>query len=207
VPIELSSLTAASVLCEGVFDSRVIEFAIRTTHPHLVDHLAVAKFDFNREGSSSALTRLVRGLADVRATGPRGFDPGPRVIATFDADRAGVVEALRLAQDGLPPNFTILTLPYRDDLRSYPVVVPNGVEQFDVNGWGAALETYLAVELDVRTPRVLSYERGAGGGYQGVLQQDGKTAVHDAFNVAAAQGRDWPVLSSIVRHIVHASGI
>ena len=205
-PIELMSLTPASILCEGVFDARVIEFAIRKTHPHLVEHLEVAKFDFNREGSSSALSRLVRALADVRATGPRGMDEAPRIIAVFDADRAGALEAARLQQAVLPSNFTVLTLPEREDLRSYPVIVPNGIEHHNVNGWGAAIEAYLAVELGISAPLVLSYDRGAAGGYQGVLLQEGKTAVHDAFDRAAAHSRDWPVLASIVQHIVHAAG-
>jgi hypothetical protein len=207
LPIELGSLTAASVLCEGVFDSRVIEFAIRKTHPHLLEHLEVAKFDFNREGSSSALSRLVRGLADVRATGPRGIEEAPRIIAVFDADRAGVLEAQRLRQANVPSNFTVLTLPSTEDLRSYPVLGPNGIEHHDVNGWGAAIETYLAIELGVTAPLVLSYDWGAAGGYQGALLKEGKAAVQRAFDLASTQRDDWPLLASIVRHIVSAPGI
>lgn len=206
-PIELQSLTPAAVLCEGVFDSRVIEFAIRKTHPHLTEQLEVARFDFNREGSSSALSRLVRGLADVRATGPRGFENAPRIITVFDADRAGAIEAMRLSQLDLPSNFTVLTLPQREDLKSYPVLGPDGLEQHDVNGWGAAIETYLAVELSVSAPLVLSYDRSAAGGYQGALLQDGKGAVQKAFERAATERDNWPVLASIVQHIVHGPGI
>lgn len=205
VPLELISLTPASVLCEGVFDSRVIEHAIKKTHPHLTDHLLVARFDFNREGSSSALTRLVRGLADVAATGPRGLDDAPRIIAVFDADRAGVLEANRLAAAGLPSNFTVLTLPERPELRTYPVLTPTGVEPHDVNSWGAAIETYLAIELDVMAPLVLSYDHGAAGGYQGALERDGKAAVQRAFEEAVLVRDQWPILESIVQHIVHAS--
>lgn len=207
IPLELMTLAAASVLCEGVFDSRVIEFAIARTHPHLVDHLAVAKFDFNREGSSSALARLVRGLADVRATGPRGLDEAPRIVAIFDADRAGALEAARLGRDGLPTNFTVLTLPGRAELESYPVLGPNGIEKHDVNGWGAAIETYLAIELDVEAPLVLAYDRGAVGGYQGTLLNEGKAAVQQAFERSVEQQRSWPVLEFIVQHIVHGHGL
>jgi hypothetical protein len=206
MPIELADLAPASVLCEGKFDSRVVEYAIKTTHPHLVDHVAVAMFDFNREGSAAALTRLTRGLADVAATGPRWPQGAPRIIALFDADRAGAIEAKRLASDGLPPNFTVLTLPERPELREYPVQTPTSIELYDVNGWGAAIEVYLAIDLDVDAPLVLAWDRGANG-YQGVLPTTSKPVVQDAFSAAAESRSCWPMLESIVCHIVHGSGI
>jgi hypothetical protein len=97
--MDLSALEPARVLCEGTFDAKVIQYAIDTTHPHLKTHLKVVDFEFNREGGSAALSRLVRGLAAV------GISPNVQIFAVFDADRVGTNEALLLANDDLPGNF------------------------------------------------------------------------------------------------------
>ena len=148
------------------------------------------------------------GATDLPAAAARrcavGLDDAPRIIAVFDADRAGVLEANRLAAADLPSNFTVLTLPERPELKTYPVLTPTGVEPHDVNSWGAAIETYLAIELEVMAPLVLSYDHGAAGGYQGALERDGKAAVQLAFEEAVLVRDQWPMLESVVQHIVHA---
>ena len=195
-PIELSSLQPAALLCEGVFDARVFTHAIAATHPHLTSHLLIPDFGFDREGGSAALTRLVRGLASV---GVRDS----RIIAVFDADRTGNLEAERLKGVELPPNFTVTTLPHLRALERYPVIGPELTSDTDVNGWGAALETYLAVEMGMTAPLVLSYEHGRAGGYQGVLPKPDKARVQEAFETQRLTSREWPVLQRIVQHLIH----
>ena len=198
-PIELSEFRPAAILTEGTFDADVLRHAISATHPHLHQHIRVADFGLSREGGSSALGKLVRGLASV------GVDH-TRVIAIFDADRVGTLEATRLREAGLPPNFSIVTLPAIPELGTYPVIGVDGVNASDVNGWGAAVETYLAVELQMVecAPLVLSYDHGRSGGYQGVLPAHTKTAIQHAYEEAIRHDREWPILQRVVQHVLHA---
>ena len=195
-PIGWFDFPPSAVLCEGVFDSRALKRAIQVTHPHLRESLTVPEFGYDREGSSASLAKLVRGLADA---GIRK----PEFIVVFDADRAGVAEAMRLRQANLPNNFKVKTLPQIDLLEKYPVLLPDGIAEMNISEWGAAIEVYLVADLGMTPPPlVLSFQYGSYSGYQGVMQNADKKQIQSAFESTRDEDNKWPTLERIVRHII-----
>lgn len=146
------------VLTEGVFDREVLERAVASAYPHLQDYLRFIDRSHVVERSANALVTFVRTLL---AAGVQN----PNFIAVFDNDAEGAQAAARLAESPLPTGYRVCTLPDVAGLRSAPVLLLDQVELRDANGWGAAIEMYLALDLGQPLPTLTLSKMGRT--YQG----------------------------------------
>jgi hypothetical protein len=89
------------VLTEGRTDTRILTKCLAVLYPHLADLYSFLDHEaFNFGGGTGNLASLVKGLA--------GVGIGNRVIALFDNDSAGAVQANDVRKLNLPDNFRIL---------------------------------------------------------------------------------------------------
>lgn len=124
------------VLTEGRTDTRILSKSLAVLYPHLADLYSFLDHEaFNFGGGTGNLASLVKGLA--------GVGIGNRVIALFDNDAAGAVQANDVRKLKLPDNFCILTLPDLKIAKRYPTVGPNGTLKTDINGRACGIELYL----------------------------------------------------------------
>jgi hypothetical protein len=124
------------VLTEGRSDTRILERSLRVLYPHLADMYSFLDYEaFQFGGGTGNLANLVKGIA--------GVGIGNRVIAVFDNDAAGLLQAEEVRRLGLPANYRILTLPNLKFAKRYPTLGPTGALQTDINGCACSIELYL----------------------------------------------------------------
>jgi hypothetical protein len=124
------------VLTEGRTDTRILSKSMTVLYPHLADMYSFLDHEaFHFGGGTGNLASLVKGLA--------GVGIGNRVIAVFDNDTAGAIQAEEVRKLKLPENFRILTLPPLKLARRYPTLGPNGALKTDINGSACSIELYL----------------------------------------------------------------
>jgi hypothetical protein len=124
------------VLTEGRTDTRILSKSLTILYPHLADLYSFLDHEaFHFGGGTGNLASLVKGLA--------GVGIGNRVIAVFDNDAAGEMQADEVRKLKLPENFRILTLPHLELARRYPTIGPNGALRTDINGCACSIELYL----------------------------------------------------------------
>jgi len=124
------------VLTEGRTDTKVLTKSLTVLYPHLADMYSFLDHEaFHFGGGTGNLASLVKGLA--------GVGIGNRVIAVFDNDTAGAIQAEEVRKLKLPENFRILTLPHLKLARRYPTLGPNGALRTDINGSAGSIELYL----------------------------------------------------------------
>lgn len=92
-------------MTEGRTDTRILSKSLSVLHPHLADMYSFLDHEaFHFGGGTGNLASLVKGLA--------GVGIGNRIIAVFDNDTAGELQADEVRKLNLPENFRILTLPH-----------------------------------------------------------------------------------------------
>jgi hypothetical protein len=124
------------VLTEGRTDTRILSKSLAVLYPHLADLYSFLDHEgFHFGGGTGGLAGLVKGLA--------GVGIGNRVIAVFDNDTAGWIQADEVRKLKLPENFQILTLPNLKFARRYPTLGPNGAVNTNINGCACSIELYL----------------------------------------------------------------
>ena len=124
------------VLTEGRSDTRILESSLKVLYPHLADMYSFLDHEaFQLGGGTGNLANLVKGIA--------GVGIGNRVIAVFDNDAAGAIQAADVKALGLPANFRVLTLPRLKLARRYPTLGPNGALKTNINGCACSIELYL----------------------------------------------------------------
>jgi hypothetical protein len=124
------------VLTEGRTDTKVLTKSLTVLYPYLADMYSFLDHEaFHFGGGTGNLASLVKGLA--------GVGIGNRVIAVFDNDTAGAIQAEEVRKLKLPENFRILTLPHLKLARRYPTLGPNGALRTDINGSAGSVELYL----------------------------------------------------------------
>jgi hypothetical protein len=124
------------VLTEGRTDTRILAKSLNVLYPHVADMYSFLDHEaFHFGGGTGNLASLVKGLA--------GVGIGNRVIAVFDNDTAGTIQAEEVRKLNLPENFRILTLPDLKFARRYPTLGPNGALPTDINGRACSIELYL----------------------------------------------------------------
>lgn len=124
------------VLTEGRTDTRILAKSLSVLYPHVADMYSFLDHEaFHFGGGTGNLASLVKGLA--------GVGIGNRVIAVFDNDTAGAIQADEVRKLKLPENFRILTLPHLKLARRYPTLGPNGALPTDINGSACSIELYL----------------------------------------------------------------
>lgn len=107
------------VLTEGRTDTRILSKSLTALYPHLADLYSFLDHEaFNLGGGTGNLASLVKGLA--------GVGIGNRVIAIFDNDSAGAVQANEVRKLKLPDNFRILTLPDLKFAKRYRDISASG---------------------------------------------------------------------------------
>lgn len=165
------------VLTEGRTDSRILSKSLTVLYPHLADLYSFLDYEaFNLGGGTGNLASLVKGLA--------GVGIGNRVIAVFDNDSAGAVQANEVRKLNLPDNFRVLTLPDLKFAKRYPTVGPNGTLRTDINGRACGIELYLGTaaltgEDGVLTPVQWGGYESKVKRYQGELTD--KKSVEERF--------------------------
>lgn len=124
------------ILTEGRSDTRILERSLEVLYPHLADMYSFLDHEaFQLGGGTGNLANLVKGIA--------GVGLGNRVIAVFDNDAAGALQAAEVRALNLPANFRILNLPQIKIAKRYPTLGPNGALCTDINGSACSLEVYL----------------------------------------------------------------
>jgi len=124
------------ILTEGRTDTRILSKSLTVLYPHLADMYSFLDHEaFHFGGGTGNLASLVKGLA--------GVGIGNRVIAVFDNDTAGEMQADQVRKLKLPENFRVLTLPHLKFARRYPTIGPNGALRTDINGCACSIELYL----------------------------------------------------------------
>lgn len=124
------------VLTEGRSDTRILESSLKVLYPHLADMYSFLDHEaFQLGGGTGNLANLVKGIA--------GVGIGNRVIAVFDNDAAGTIQAADVKALGLPANFRVLTLPRLKLAQRYPTLGPNGALRTNINGCACSIELYL----------------------------------------------------------------
>jgi hypothetical protein len=124
------------ILTEGRTDTRILSKSLSVLYPHLADMYSIFDHEaFHFGGGTGNLASLVKGLA--------GVGIGNRVIAVFDNDTAGELQADEVRKLKLPENFCILTLPHLKFAKRYPTLGPNGALRTDINGCACSIELYL----------------------------------------------------------------
>lgn len=124
------------VLTEGRADTRILTKSLNVLYPHLADLYSFLDHEaFHFGGGTGNLGNLVKGLA--------GVGLGNRVIALFDNDTAGALQAEEVSKLNMPENFRILTLPELTLARRYPAIGPNGTQPTNINGCACSIELYL----------------------------------------------------------------
>ena len=124
------------VLTEGRSDTRILESSLNVLYPHVADMDSFLDHEaFQLGGGTGNLANLVKGIA--------GVGIGNRVIAVFDNDAAGVIQAADVKALGLPTNFRVLTLPHLKLANRYPTLGPNGALKTNINGCACSIELYL----------------------------------------------------------------
>jgi hypothetical protein len=175
------------VLTEGRTDTRILSKSLAVLYPHLADLYSFLDYEaFNLGGGTGNLASLVKGLA--------GVGIGNRVIALFDNDSAGAVQANEVRKLNLPDNFRILTLPDLKFAKRYPTVGPNGTLRTDINGCACGIELYLGTaaltgEDGLLTPVQWGGYEAKVKRYQGELTD--KKGVEERF-LKSLDGPDLP---------------
>lgn len=124
------------ILTEGRTDTRILSKSLTVLYPHLADMYSFLDHEaFHFGGGTGNLASLVKGLA--------GVGIGNRIIAVFDNDTAGELQADEVRKLNLPGNFRILTLPHLKFARRYPTLGPSGALRTDINGCACSIELYL----------------------------------------------------------------
>jgi hypothetical protein len=110
--------------------------SLKALYPHLADMYSFLDHEaFHLGGGTGSLANLVKGLA--------GVGIGNRVVALFDNDTAGALQASEVRALGLPTNFRVLTLPNLSLAQRYPTLGPSGPTRTNINGSACSIELYL----------------------------------------------------------------
>jgi hypothetical protein len=124
------------VLTEGRSDTRILATSLKVLYPYVADLYSFLDHEaFHLGGGTGNLANLVKGLA--------GVGIGNRVVAVFDNDTAGNLQASEVQALGLPANYRILTLPHLRLAQRYPTLGPNGALRTNINGCACSIELYL----------------------------------------------------------------
>jgi hypothetical protein len=124
------------VLTEGRTDTRILTKSLDVLYPHLADMYSFLDHEaFRLAGGTGNLASLVKGFA--------GVGIGNRVIAVFDNDTAGALQAAEVRKLNLPEDFRIMTLPPLKFACRYPTLGPNGALRTNINGCACSIELYL----------------------------------------------------------------
>lgn len=195
------------VLTEERSDTRIITAALRALYPEYADAYQFLEFEeFKIEGGASLLARMIKVLSGARVRN--------RMLALFDNDAAGAEASRSLAGVRFPPNVRLMLLPDTKLAASNRTLGPADLSCMNINGSGAAIESYLGRSslkghgAKLRPVRWSQWIENVGR-YQGVIQD--KEAVSRAFEAAleeapspASSRRRFPEMTQLLQAIFSA---
>jgi hypothetical protein len=136
---------AILVATEGASDARILRRALDVLRPDVADFFRFIDGDERHHfWGTGNLVKFAEGLSRI--------DIQNQVLFLLDNDAEGV-DAYRKLQDlKMPRNMRSMLLPNIDELRRFPALGPEGLNNCDINGRAAAIECYLDLEVDGYPP-------------------------------------------------------
>jgi hypothetical protein len=136
---------AILVATEGASDARILRRALDLLRPDVADFFRFIDGDERHHfWGTGNLVKFAEGLLRI--------DIQNRVLFLFDNDAEGVEAFLKLQKFSLPANLRSMLLPDLDELRDFPALGPEGLNNSDINGRAAAIECYLDLNLNQYPP-------------------------------------------------------
>jgi hypothetical protein len=136
------------VATEGSSDAHILKHAFSVLRPEVADFFRFIdvseRHPFPGTGN---LVKFAEGLAKI--------DVHNQVVFLFDNDGEGYEAYERIQRLTLPINLRAILLPELEEFRAFPARGPEGVNKSDINRRAAAIECYLDLGLNARSPQVV----------------------------------------------------
>jgi hypothetical protein len=146
---------AILVATEGASDARILRRALDLLRPDVADFFRFIDGEERHHfWGTGNLVRFAEGLVRI--------DIQNQVLFLLDNDAEGVDAYRKLQELKMPNNLSAMVLPEIEELRRFPALGPEGLNDCDINGRAAAIECYLDLNLpDVPPARVIwsNYKR------------------------------------------------
>jgi hypothetical protein len=146
---------AILIATEGASDARILRRALDLLRPDVADFFRFIDGDERHHfWGTGNLVRFAEGLLRI--------DIQNQVLFLLDNDAEGVDAYRKLQELNMPGNLRSMVLPEIEELRSFPALGPEGLNDCDINGRAAAIECYLDLNLpDYPPARVIwsNYKR------------------------------------------------
>jgi hypothetical protein len=152
------------VATEGSSDAHILKHAFSILRPEVADFFRFIdvseRHPFPGTGN---LVKFAEGLAKI--------DVHNQVVFLFDNDGEGYEAYERVQRLSLPANLRAIMLPELEEFRAFPARGPEGVNRADINRRAAAIECYLDLGRNGRTPQVVwtNYKKDLDD-YHGALE-------------------------------------
>ncbi len=152
------------VATEGSSDAHILKHAFSVLRPEVADFFRFIdvseRHPFPGTGN---LVKFAEGLAKI--------DVHNQVVFLFDNDGEGYEAYERVQRLSLPANLRAIMLPELEEFRAFPARGPEGVNKADINRRAAAIECYLDLGRNGRTPQVVwtNYKKDLND-YHGALE-------------------------------------
>lgn len=133
------------IATEGKSDTRIIKHAISLLRPEIADFFRFVDmgkgYPFTGTGN---LVLFAQGLAKI--------DVHNQILFVLDNDAEGVSTYRRISELALPANMRAATLPKLARFESFRSRGPDGTGTADINGRAAAIECYLDLTAERKSP-------------------------------------------------------
>ena len=169
------------IATEGSSDTHIIKHAISLLRPEIADFFRFVDvsegYPFTGAGN---LVRFAQGLAKI--------DVHNQILFVLDNDAEGVSAYRRISELAIPANMRAATLPELARFGNFRSRGPDGTGTADINGRAAAIECYLDLTAERKSPAEVvwtAYKRDLDV-YQGELlskQTYTKTFLKDASTI------------------------
>lgn len=152
------------VATEGSSDAHILKHAFSVLRPEVADFFRFIdvseRHPFPGTGN---LVKFAEGLAKI--------DVHNQVVFVFDNDGEGFEAYERVQRLSLPANLRAIMLPELEEFRAFSARGPEGVNSADINRRAAAIECYLDLGRNGRTPQVVwtNYKKDLDD-YHGALE-------------------------------------
>lgn len=162
------------IATEGTSDVHILKHGFALLRPSVCDFFHFFDVSGGHPFSGTGqLRKFAEGLVKI--------DVQNQAVFVFDNDAEGVEAMHKVDAMQLPPNMRSMVLPDHEALVSFPILGPDGLNNADINGRAAAIETYLDLNLPGRPPAQATWSnyKKELGRWQGAL--DFKDSYVDRF--------------------------
>jgi hypothetical protein len=131
---------AILVATEGASDARILRRALDLLRPDVADFFRFIDGEERHHfWGTGNLVKFAEGLVRI--------DIQNRVLFLLDNDAEGIDAYRKLQELKMPGNLRSMVLPTIAELRCFPALGPEGLNDCDINGRAAAMECYLDLNL------------------------------------------------------------